>query len=335
MSARRRLLRLAETWMPRALVRPFYMRHVRLDAAELDGTTFKLASTPEERMGAFRLVHDNYVRKGLIDHSSSGLKVTPFNVLPTTAVFVAIRGGIVVGTLSLIEDGPIGLPMDEVFPQETRRVRERGGTLAELSGYAIHPSVRGRGVSLMLYNLMFRWVWWHRRTQDILIAVHPRVTRFYEVVLMFDRLRARRSYRHFNNAPAEALHLDLRGLWQRFSRVYKDKAWGRNAAESAALVDLYDFFGYAEFPSMELPVTPGPGRRTMPPAWSSAEIYEFVRSHPAHFEQLGAHVAATLCDLHPILMSLLQPAPRRVASTSAQQRRVLATPSTVRALPAS
>ncbi len=333
MSAKRRLLRLAEAWLPKALVRPYYMRHVCLDTAEVDGTVFKLASTSEEREGAFRLVHDNYVRKGLVDPAPTGLKVSPFDILPSTAVFVAIRDGEVIGTLSLIEDGSIGLPMDDVFPEETRRVRERGGRLAELSAFAIHPSVRGRGVSLMLYNLMFRWVWWHRRTQDIVIAVHPRVTRFYEVVLLFDRLHARRSYRRFNNAPAEALHLNMRGIWQRYERLYRGKCWGRNAAESAALIDLYDFFGYAEFPSLQLPPSPGPEHQTLPPAWSGDEIFAFVSRNRSHFEALPADMTAALCELHPMLSSLLRPMPRLVTASSVPERR--AAPALGRALPAS
>ncbi|MEP6692333.1 MAG: hypothetical protein ABJD07_14325 [Gemmatimonadaceae bacterium] len=326
----RRLLRAAESRLPASLVRPRYLQHIRLGARDLEGTVFKLASTPEEREGAFRLVHDSYTRKGLLDSAPTGLKVTPYDVMPSTAIFIAMRGGAVVGTLSLIEDGPLGLPMDDVFPHETERVRRRGGRLAELSAYAIDPSVRGRATSLMLYNLMFRWVWWHRYTQDIVIAVHPRVTRFYEVVLLFDRLHARASYHRFHNAPAEALHLNLRGIWPRFEKLYARKSGGLPDAPRGDALNLSDFFGYREFAEIQLPAQPEHGEPTLPPAWRDDEIERFVRTRRHHFSGLDAETRRLLREAHPSLTGMLADPPRpereRRAAAEASERRASGTP---------
>lgn len=72
---------------------------------------FKLAETPEERRQAFKVVYDAYARRGLIDPHPSKMRVTPFSVLPTTSIVIACREGQVLGTVSLVEGGPLGFPL--------------------------------------------------------------------------------------------------------------------------------------------------------------------------------------------------------------------------------
>jgi glycine/D-amino acid oxidase-like deaminating enzyme len=44
------------------------------------------------------------------------MRVTPGHAVPSTAVFVALKGAEVVGTMTLVEDSPLGVPMEPIFP---------------------------------------------------------------------------------------------------------------------------------------------------------------------------------------------------------------------------
>ncbi|HYT32041.1 MAG TPA: hypothetical protein VEO37_05565, partial [Thermoanaerobaculia bacterium] len=180
--------------LPRPIKRRSYLRHLRFHEGELRNLTFKLAETAEEREQAFRVLHDMYVRRGLLDPSLSGLKLNVFSLLPTTAIFIGIREGRVLSTMSLVEDSPLGLPMEDLYADAVEKVRSRGGRLAEVGALAVGRGARGKGLALQMYNLMFRWAQFHRSVDDLVIAVHPRVRDFYETLLLFDKIGGERRY---------------------------------------------------------------------------------------------------------------------------------------------
>ena len=70
----------------------------------LKGLECKIASSIDEWRDAFALVHDSYLRAGLSEPRASGLRVTPYHLLPTTSTLIARYDGDVVGTLTLICD---------------------------------------------------------------------------------------------------------------------------------------------------------------------------------------------------------------------------------------
>ena len=80
-----------------------------------DGLDFGLATDRHTLEQAFRLQHDQYVAHGYMDAHPSGWRLSLHNALSPTRVFVARRGGRVVGTMTLITDSPLGLPMDEIY----------------------------------------------------------------------------------------------------------------------------------------------------------------------------------------------------------------------------
>src|SRR5438552_1361440 len=71
----------------------------------IEGVAYKVASTRQEREAAFRLVYEAYTGVGLMEPNAYGMRVTPYHLLPTSEVFVAILDGKVICTLSLIGDG--------------------------------------------------------------------------------------------------------------------------------------------------------------------------------------------------------------------------------------
>ena len=78
----------------------------------------KIASLREARDAAFRLVYHSYLRADLTEPNRHETRVTPYHLLPTTEVFVGMCRGEIISTLSLIQDGELGLPIESVYAPE-------------------------------------------------------------------------------------------------------------------------------------------------------------------------------------------------------------------------
>ncbi|HEX7447584.1 MAG TPA: hypothetical protein VF306_08570, partial [Pirellulales bacterium] len=84
---------------------------------------FKVADSFAEREAAFRLVYAAYTRAGLIEQNPFQMRVTPYQLLDTTDMFVAVQAGEVISTVSLVSDGEIGLPMEAIYDHEVEKLR--------------------------------------------------------------------------------------------------------------------------------------------------------------------------------------------------------------------
>jgi hypothetical protein len=171
---------------------------------------FGLAQSGQAVDQALRLVHDQYVARGYMRAHPSGQRRSPHYALTTTRVFVATRGPHVVGTVTLIEDSPLGLPMDEIYGADLDRLRAQRCRLAEVSALAAHPRYRSNGLPLLL-PLMRVLVLYavDLAALDVLsIAVNPRHVEFYRR-LTFEVFGDLKSYGRVNGAPAVALCLHL------------------------------------------------------------------------------------------------------------------------------
>ena len=264
-------------YFPQPIRRRSYLRHLGFEPAEVSRIEFKLAETLEERLQSFRVLHDMYVRRGLIDPTPTGLRFTVYSVLPTTAIFAGIRDGKVFSTMSLIEDSPLGVPMEKLYREEIGRLRLQRRRFAEVSALAVETESRGKGLALMMYNLMFRWAYFYRGVDDLVIAVHPKAEDFYRSVLLFDRVGGLRAYETLKDAPAVALRLDLQTAVPRYRALY-----GRRKAPGGPNViqNLYHFFCEAQFSNFFMPTLgTDTSRRVPPPAWSTEDVSKLFEEH--------------------------------------------------------
>ncbi len=117
------------------------LKRCRLFSAN-DPVTVKQAETREELEAAYRLVHQSYMEAGYMAPHPSGLRVRAFEVLPQTATFIAVENGDVIGTISLIVDSPLGLPMEESYRAEVSALRRQGRKIAEVSSLAVTKGSR-------------------------------------------------------------------------------------------------------------------------------------------------------------------------------------------------
>jgi hypothetical protein len=197
------------TMLPRPLRRRLIRSRMGFADTDIDGFEVTLAESEADTFAAARGVHDSYVERGIMTPHPTGLRVTPHVVLPTTRVFVAKLAGRVVGTISLVIDSPMGLPMDAVYGAELAALRTPTTRVAEVGALAIAREHRGTGLVFLLNRIMFECA--ARLAIDrLVIAVHPDAEDLYAATMLFERFAGERCYPGLNrSARAVALTLDL------------------------------------------------------------------------------------------------------------------------------
>lgn len=174
-------------------------------------TRFQVAENLVERYAAFRLVYKKYVKAALIEPRRFQCRITPFHLSKATNVFVGLHRGRVVCTVTLVQDGELGLPMEQVYGEEVGRMRSDGHSLAEVSCLAfeaVSSKVFWKNF-IGLNRLMAQFARFHE-VDRLLIAAHPRHARFYERHMGFEQVGEIANYPSVQNRPAVACCLDFR-----------------------------------------------------------------------------------------------------------------------------
>lgn len=174
------------------------------------GTVYRIAYRLRELREAFRLVYEAYLGRGLVCPNPYRMRVTRFHLLSTTEVFVAVREGRVISTMSLVRDGALGLPMEAIYAQEVVRLRREGLYLGEVTSLAdtCEDAKTSLPVLMRLMGLMAQCAR-KREVDRMLVTVHPRHARFYQRFTAFRPLGGLRTYGAVCDKPAVALALDL------------------------------------------------------------------------------------------------------------------------------
>ncbi|MCE0493282.1 N-acyl amino acid synthase FeeM domain-containing protein [Vibrio salinus] len=167
---------------------------------ESQAVTYKIAVGKQEIEDAFRLVWNNYVEAGLQENNHEGIRFTKYHLLPNTKVFIANYheelaagkpeefkkgNGKIVGTVSLVLDSPMGLPMEEFCGEEIAKMRSQGKRLAEVVAFALNPEYSKYKVFLHMFKLMFQYAAMKNVT-DLCCSVTQRHIRFYRKVCLFE-----------------------------------------------------------------------------------------------------------------------------------------------------
>jgi len=232
--------------LPAAWRFAMYRRMVDCDPEPDLRLEVKLAETREELEACFCLLHEAYVDAGFMKSHSSGMRVTPYNALPTTTTLCAKFAGRVVGTVSMIREGVFGFPMQSAF--DLQQVRALGGNIAEISGLAVHPDFRSTHGAILFPMMKFvhEYCTEYSDTRHLVIAVHPQQIEFYEALLLFRRLQAKpvKHYEFANGAPAVGATLDLTNASSTLRAIYQ----GRSMRGS-----LHKYFFSLKLEALKLP----------------------------------------------------------------------------------
>lgn len=204
-------------------------RSVRIRRSKLlkntENIEYKIAISTEELEQAFELVTKQYISAGL-HNENDDLRLTKFHFLPSSKVFVAIQKQAdysekVVGTLTMVEDSSMGLPMDEIYPERLQRLRISNLKLAEVIGLAVSPeqSAIHNNIVMYLYKICLQF---SRFTQitDLLCTVKPKHTTFYESLLLFKRIGDLVPYSYAKNMLVQGYRLNLYQANKEFEEIY-------------------------------------------------------------------------------------------------------------------
>jgi hypothetical protein len=82
-----------------------------------------VANDFESRRSAYELVYRLYRERGYADENQSRMWLSLYNLLPDTTTLIVLRGDEVVGTLTVVCDGPLGLPGDTLYGRGGSRRR--------------------------------------------------------------------------------------------------------------------------------------------------------------------------------------------------------------------
>jgi len=173
-------------------------------------TVYRIARDADERAEAFHLVYESYLQAGLGRRNSHELRVTPYHLLSTTEVFVAVQNGRVISTFSLIRDAELGVPMESMYPDLVLQRRNGGIVGAEASCLA-RPMCDSRTfmpIFIGMARLMAQFARFNGIDQ-LLAVVHPRHARFYTGFLGFEKAGGVASCPHVQGNPAIPLCLDF------------------------------------------------------------------------------------------------------------------------------
>ncbi len=197
----------------------------------------KIAETKNELEAAYKLLHDVYVEKGYMKPHPSEMRISIYNALPHAITFLARDSEVpfpdgkkaipskrikhkTIGTITLVIDSALGLPMEDIYYEEIQSLRRKYLKLAEVSSLAISPEYRYEKMFMYLNQFLVGFALFAGVT-NLVIAVNPKHADFYKKVLFFEVIGPERSYSKVQGAPAVAMHLNLKTAENQIKNGYK------------------------------------------------------------------------------------------------------------------
>ena len=187
---------------------------------------FRVAETLEEFRAAAHLAYDESVARNYLQPASPQLKLTLHQALPQTTTLIAKhRTAGVIGTVTLIEDSPLGLPMDDGYKAELDHMRRGGLRLAEAALLTVDQRVFGPGVCAMfhtkklllilrLLQVMYEYTRSCTRVQELVACFNPRHHVLFEYLQM-EHLGGLKAYAGANGSPTVARHVTIADMAQK------------------------------------------------------------------------------------------------------------------------
>lgn len=159
------------------------------------------------------------------------------------ATFAASAEDRIVGTLTLTMDAPAGLSTDHTFKTELDELRKVGGTLCELTKFAVDRDIKSAPVLAALFHVIFIYGIERYGCTDVVIEVHPRHVRYYEAMLGFECVGPPKIDTSVawwpSDTPVQLMHLNLADMRQKI-----DRQAGRNTKMGRSLYPY--FFSHEE-----------------------------------------------------------------------------------------
>ena len=162
----------------------------------------RAAQTPRERRTASALLSRMYATRGYETTHLGDLEPAH------SKTFLASDHNAEIGTLTISLDSPVGLKVEELFPDEVGRFRDAGLRICEFTKLAMDRRARSPRLLASLFHVAYIFAHRVHDLTHLLIEVNPRHVRYYETMLGFEVVAGARHSQRVN-APAVLLALDL------------------------------------------------------------------------------------------------------------------------------
>ncbi len=169
------------------------------------------ANSMEARRSAYELVYRLYREQEYAEPNESGMWLSIHNLMPDTVTLTVLKADETVGTLTVVFDGPLGLPCSRLYGRELNTLRETGRRPAEIISLGVVDADRrgSRDVLVKLFNYVYLVSWHLRGATDFVITVNPHHAAYYRKTLLFEDWGSERTYGKVGGAPAVLLRLNL------------------------------------------------------------------------------------------------------------------------------
>ncbi len=232
------------TLLPSRIRDEIVRRSISLPGELPQGLVFKIAQTTQELEAAFKLVYESYHPLGYCSENEHKMRATFYHALPTTTTLIAVDQERIVGTLTVVRDNRLGLPLDKIF--DVKSLRGNAHRLAEITSLVIHRDYRrekGGQILFPLLRLMYEYSTSYFGVNHLLVTIHPKDVHFYKSLLLF-KVVPKTDVKDYLGAPAVVLHLDLKQALLEYEKIYAN----RNQA-----TNLFDFFVMRKISNVKLP----------------------------------------------------------------------------------
>lgn len=170
------------------------------------GLRFRPAGGLSDVLAAWQLVYNSYRRIDLVPPNRYRIHTSTQAVGPQSAVISGQIGPLTVTTLTAIEDGPAGLPLDRVYHEELAHLRAQGRRMMEVGLFADRRENLTRHSEALLQLMRYVWHWGRQLdVSDFIIGVHPRHARFYSRAFGFEQFAEETTYEAVNDHPVVLL----------------------------------------------------------------------------------------------------------------------------------
>lgn len=198
--------------------------------ATLGVVDYKIATTAQEMEDALSLVFKEYAKRGLISPAryQSPIRVGVNHILrEETKIFVGVKNGEVIITLSAFKDSPLGLPMDGGYGAEADALRAQGRKIGEVGYFAVKSGMFKRkrlfGLDFekldfifTMFRMAIQWGLYFTDLDDGCLVTNPNPKRMSFKYFPLDVMGAIKHYgfdeMHVKPKPAIAKRVNLKAL---------------------------------------------------------------------------------------------------------------------------
>jgi hypothetical protein len=190
---------------------------------------FRPAKSSTEFKAAAHLVYLEYMRKKYTIPNKGQLRISIYQFLKKSTTLIALyKKKYIIGTMTLIEDSPLGLPMDKIYKTELDVFRDQGRNLVECGLLAMNDRILGdarlgfsqmdRMVAVLHF---FKRMIQHLRSAEnapvLVCCFHPNHEFFYRGIQL-EPLAGRKPHVGVEGSPAVAYFLDFSTVERRLSK---------------------------------------------------------------------------------------------------------------------